>query len=429
MAGTDIRVTDTAVGFRDVALDPPLTLSGGSIARFTVAEVDVEVVSRDGRSARGHGESVLSVPWAWPRSGLSVDDRDAVLRRLVERYARDASALAAADPIAMWRRLVAGIEAVLDSAAGNERVPKLAGLLAVGAVDNALHDAWGRAAGRSTFEMYTADHLASDLGSLGLPGRHPGDGVDPAGAGRLPVQHVVGVSDALHPAPGARSLADWITTEGVSRLKIKVAGADPAADARRVHEVYRTARDLGVSPRLAVDPNEGYADPGAALAMLDELTAAAPEALAALDYLEQPVPRGTGVDPTQLARLSRRVPTLMDEGFTSLARLGRLRADGWSGVVIKAGKGQTPAVVAAAAAHRLGLWAVVQDLTATGPAFVHSARLASCLRTTRRHLEYNSRQYVPAGNDDLRRELPRLANVVDGHVALDGLDGMGLYGV
>jgi hypothetical protein len=37
MAGTDIRVTDTAVGFRDVALDPPpAPRRGGGGARDAI---------------------------------------------------------------------------------------------------------------------------------------------------------------------------------------------------------------------------------------------------------------------------------------------------------------------------------------------------------------------------------------------------------
>ncbi|QOR71135.1 mandelate racemase/muconate lactonizing enzyme family protein [Ruania alkalisoli] len=413
-------------------LQTPLTISGGAITHFTVAEVDVEVVNRSGVRGTGHGESVLSVPWAWPGSALSVEERDAVLRELVRGYAQRATALGHADPIAMWHHLVADIEDVLRAAlpaSTRERVPKLGGYLALGAVDNALHDAWGRVADRNVFEMYTADHLADDLSAFGLPGRYPDDGVEPSPRQSLPVQHLVGISDQLTPAgDGAITLGDWIAREGISRLKVKVAGADPAVDAQRISEVYRAARSQGVRPHLAVDPNEGYPDATHAETMLDELSASDPEAAAAVQYLEQPIPRSAVADPGTFRRLSERVPTIMDEGFTALAHMPQLRTEGWSGVVIKAGKGQTPAVIAAAVARHLGLFVAVQDLTATGLAFVHSARIASSLRVSVSQLEYNSRQYAPAGNDAIRRTAPRLCTVVAGEVWLDGLNGPGLYG-
>ncbi|SEE86758.1 enolase C-terminal domain-like protein [Ruania alba] len=433
MAGTDIRVLDATVAYRDVKLESPLTISGGSITHFTVAEVDVEVVNRSGARGTGHGESVLSVPWAWPGSALSVGERDAVLRGFVRHYAQHAARLDPADPIAIWGHLATSTEdsrAALQAVA-HERVPELGIALALGAVDNALHDAWGNAAGQNVFEMYTADHLADDLRAHGLPGCYPGDGVEPSPRQSLPVQHVVGISDPLTSAAagdGSTALADWMVQEGVDRLKVKVAGADPAVDAQRISDIYRIARSHGFSPQLAVDPNEGYPDAIVAGTMLDELSASDPEAAATVQYLEQPISRSVVVDPDQMRYLSEQVPTIMDEGFTSLARLPQLRAEGWSGVVIKASKGQTPAVIAAAVARHLGLFVTVQDLTATGGAYLHSARIASVLRVSVPQLEYNSRQYAPADNDGLRRMLPKLAHVKDGQVRMDGLDGAGLYG-
>ncbi|RCS60068.1 enolase C-terminal domain-like protein [Microbacterium sp. JB110] len=429
MTQTDILVTDVHVRFREVDLQAALTISGGTISRFTVAEVVVKVHDQAGTRAAGYGETVLSVPWAWPRSELTVDARDGVLRALVDTYSQRALALEAADPIAMWRCLVADLDEVRSAAVHGEDVPRLGVLLAVGAVDNALHDAWANAAGRSVFDMYTAEHLRDDLASFGLPGIYAGEGIADEPSVTLPVQHLVGISDPLEPNHESHSLADWIGQDGIDRIKIKVSGAEPTEDARRISDVYRAARACGVEPRMAVDANEGYATPRAALAMFESLLAADAEAAAAVDYLEQPTPRGAPADPVQMRELSSRIPTLLDEGFTSLARLPKLQSEGWSGVVVKAGKGQTPAVVASAVARRLGLWVVVQDLTATGHAFLHSARLAGSLRTSIPQLEYNSRQYAPTGNDDLRRRHPQIAEVSDGAVSMAGLDGAGLYGM
>src|SRR5690625_7981373 len=83
------------------------------------------------------------------------------------------------DPFTLWRPLEAELPAVLDEAARHLRIdaiPPLAGLLALGAIDNALHDAWSRTAGRRPYEMYTRELITQALGwvmpSPDVP--HPG---------------------------------------------------------------------------------------------------------------------------------------------------------------------------------------------------------------------------------------------------------------
>lgn len=431
MAETDVRVLSTEVRFRDVVLDPPLSLSGGKIDRVTVAGVTAEVESRNGSRATGYGESVLSVLWSWPRSSLSIDSRDAVLRALVAHHARAVTRGEAADPVEIWAQEAASLDGLLRTAERSEGevVPRLASLLALGAVDNALHDAWARCAGKDAFDMYTAEHLSRDLSRYGFPGVYPADGLAVETRRSLPVQHLVGVADALQSAGTERGLADWIATEGVDRLKIKTASIDPQADAARISEVYRVAREAGVDPRLSVDPNEGYSDISLLGEMLDALHQNNPAAASRIEYIEQPTPRGKAVDAEAFRAVSRRVPIVLDEGFTRLSELSHLHQEGWSGIVVKAGKGQSPAVIAAAIGRALGMYVVVQDLTTTGISFAHSARLAARLDVSNIQLEYNSRQYAPAGNDALAELAPRLARIAGGAISLDELSGGGLHGL
>lgn len=431
MRDTDVRPRDASVTFREVRLAQPFVISGRPIDSFTVAEVTLEVETPLGLRASGHGQSVLSVPWAWPHSTLSVAERDDVLRALVRRYAEAALTAPCADPVQTWRLLTDDLDGVLGAATGRpgETVPRLAGLLAVGAVDNALHDAWGRAAGRSSLAMATSEHLATDLSWLdpSLRGIFPGDAlVEPERT--LPVQHVVAVGDPLTAADGAGDLETWLRRERPCYLKLKVVGSDPVADAERVVAVHDVAARHQERVRLALDPNEGCETPDVALRLLEELERLSPAAAAAVDYLEQPVPRATSPDPAVMRELSRRVPTVLDEGFDRLTQLLDLPDQGWSGVVVKASKGQTPALVAAAVARRRGLWCVVQDLTTSSWALAHSARLVAELPLTRRHLEFNSRQYAPDSNADLARRHPGLVTVRDGAVRYPDGDGVGLYG-
>ncbi|GAA4430645.1 mandelate racemase/muconate lactonizing enzyme family protein [Georgenia halophila] len=428
MRDTDIEVRAARVDFRTVRLAHPLSISGRLIDGFTVAEVGVRVRSRSGQVADGSGASVLSVPWAWPGESADVAARDVVLRRLTEEIAQGAVGSGPADPVALWREQHAHLPVHLGGQAEEAGpIPALAGSLALGALDNALHDAWSRAAGRPAWSMYDESFLSSDLGWLTstLRGAYPGSfGFDDRR--RLPVQHVVGVTD---PLDGADGLAGWLDHEQVRHLKIKLTGADPSADARRVADVHELATRHVGRPELAIDPNEGYADGDVAREMLTELAGRWPAARSAVTYLEQPVPRGHDGGQRQMRALAQEVPTLLDEGFTDLSALHDLADRGWSGVVVKAGKGQTPTLLAHAWARATGGWITVQDLTTVGLAFLHSARLVGTLRLSSSHLEYNSRQYAPDGQAELARRHPALTTVRAGAVTVPGITDTGLYGV
>lgn len=426
MRDTDVRIVDASVVFREVELAHPFAISGRVISWFTVAEITVDVESHSKRTASGTGATILSVPWAWPTGISDITGSDRTLRELVERLAASAVGREPTDPIELWRALEDELP---------HDVPRLAALLTLGGLDNAVHDAWARAAGRSVFEMYGIEHLAADLGWLDpkLAGQYPGEFLGVSDVTTLPVQHLVGAGDPLTPdysAAGERSLTDWLAADGPIHLKIKVAADDPTDDARRVSDVMGIARrktTRSADIRIAVDPNEGYHEPEQVGRFLDELQRLSPSAAAALRYVEQPVPRNMNVEPERMRRVSSRIPVLLDEGFTDISLVAQLEELGWSGVVIKAAKGQTPAILANAVMKARGQWVAIQDLTAVDLAFVHSARLVSALAPTSRHLEYNSRQYAPRANDDLAASRPELAVVRDGYVTYPLGESPGLY--
>lgn len=414
---SDIRILSGAADFRAVRLDPPLTLSRGAIDHFTVCDIRLEAADRAGRSASGLGSTVLSVPWAWPHPSLSIQDRDRGMRALCRQLVDSALGGPAADPFRWWRDL----EATLPPEGA---MPRLAALLCLGALDNAIHDAWARVAGRPAYEIYDADHLTDDLGALTpeLARHYPADFLDGARSA-LPVQHLVSTDDPLTDTEGAgRSLQDWLRAERIRHLKLKVRGLDPVEDARRTAAVHRAAVECAGPVSIAVDPNEGYASIAQVNEFIQILRRDHPDVAAALTYVEQPVARGT-----ELAADGESIPILMDEGLTSLDALRGLRDSGWSGIVIKAAKGQTHALLAHSYARFHDHFLTVQDLTAVDTAFRHSARLASVLRLSAEHLEYNSRQYAAQANAELARTQPELTTVRDGAIRVGPVAAPGIY--
>src|SRR6185295_3005029 len=90
--------------------------------------------------------------------------------------------------------------------------------------------------------------------------------------------------------------------------------------------------------------------------------------------IEQPTARDLEKDKANVMHEASRLrPVVLDEGLTDLEALLRARAMGYTGVALKACKGQTQAVLMAAAARKYGLFITVQDLTCPGASLIHSA--------------------------------------------------------
>ncbi|MCA9040316.1 MAG: hypothetical protein KDA65_08225, partial [Planctomycetaceae bacterium] len=118
-------------------------------------------------------------------------------------------------------------------------------------------------------------------------------------------------------------------------------------------------------------------------------------------------------------------PIVIDESLVDYEALLLAREQGYSGVALKACKGQTESLLMAAAAQKYGMFLCVQDLTCPGYSFLHSASLAARIPGIAA-IEGNGRQFCPAGNKKLAREYPTMFKIKDGTVNTGVLDGEGL---
>ena len=116
---------------------------------------------------------------------------------------------------------------------------------------------------------------------------------------------------------------------------------------------------------------------------------------------------------------------MIDESLTGYDALLKAVELGYSGVALKACKGQTESLLMGAAAQKLGLFLCVQDLTCPGASFLHSASLAARIPTVAA-IEGNGRQYCPAPNARWAPRYPGMFRVADGSVKTGELDGVGL---
>lgn len=411
-------ILDATVTFREQPFVAPLIISSGAIHAITeaTATVTVEVA---GRRASGHGSIYLSDLWAWPDPSRTHDERDAALRDLCRTIAADLPALCggrAAHPLELGLRLH-------DAVCHADTPPVLARAMAASPFDAALHDAAGRAVGRSAFTFYDA--------AVPLPAADPHfdipawqairDAIMPPKR-RLRAWYLAGKND------GPDQLGPWVRDRGYRCLKIKLLARDPAEDAARTAEVYRMALALGAGQvTLSVDTNEANPDAASVLAYLEDLERRDPAAYAALAYFEQPTGRDITVHAFDWRAVAARRPVMLDEGLTSLDLMPLARDQGWSGFALKTCKGHSFALVAAAWARRHGMPVSLQDLTNPGLAMIHAAWFAAHVPTLN-DVELNSPQFTPQANVDWLDRLPGLFDPRDGVHRLPEVVPVGLGG-
>src|SRR5690625_4475066 len=289
-------------------LDHPLRLSQGTVVELP--EVTVTLTVSDGRvSAAGRGAANLSDAWAWPTGELTSAAKHEAMIGYCHQLADSLSGRVGppAHPLELGMRLHDSVLADGDHAA-----PTLARSVCASAFDAALHDACGQLTGRSAFTFYDDDVQIPSIDRYFSGGATAAirEVLTPMRAS-LPGWWLVAPGDDLD------TIGGQIGRTGMSRLKIKLPGTDPGADALRVAEVFEAAQRWTQTPVLSVDTNEGSSTPERVVDFLDTLASSHRSAFDALAYLEQPTPRDS-LARHSLTEVGRRVPVLADEALTSM---------------------------------------------------------------------------------------------------------------
>lgn len=444
----DLRLTSESYRYR-----VPIKFGGRVVEDATVLNVEASCVTRDQRRVElagypggrsGWGSMTLGVAWAWPDPAVSDDQRLAVVRRLTERFIEDFSAARdSGHPLEICHRQ-AGRRAAIASDVASQfglaaPIPELAILLAASPIEAALFDAHGKAMGRSSFDLLGKDYVNQDLSAYLGPayrGLYLDRFVSVNPKPVMPLYHLVGALDPLEESEVVKPAADglpetlhqWILRDGLTHLKIKLAGDDLAWDVERVLGVDRTATAAAADRSFAfsLDFNERCQDEAYVLELLDQLTARSPLAMKRIQYIEQPTHRDLAAHPENtMRRVAERLPVVIDESLVDLASLRLAVEQGYSGVALKACKGHAEALLMAAVAQHESLFLCVQDLTCIGASLLHSASLAAHIPTVAA-IESNGRQYCPAGNAAWEAAYPGMFTVRDGVLPTACLDSDGL---
>jgi len=322
-------------------------------------------------------------------------------------------------------------------------MPILGALVCASPVDAALHDAFGKANGVSSYDTYGPEFMARDLGHYLGPefaSRYIRDYLKPAFEPTMPIFHLVGGVDKLtraevtdeDPKDGLPvSLEEWIEQDGLTCLKVKLRGTDIEWDVQRTAEVAdvvaHTHSKLGIASGfwLSTDSNELNESPETVVEYLRELAATSPLAYRSLLYVEQPTERDLSAHSFDMRPVAALKPVLADEGVTDIEKLKLAKELGWSGVGLKVCKCHSSSLLYVAWAKENGMVLSVQDLTNPGLSLVHSAGFAARIDTMM-GFEYNSRQYLPRSAPEVRRNHRPLFEVKSGRVSTETIRNEGL---
>ncbi len=446
-APTDARIEDVSIAFEDFRYRAPYKFGGREVDRVTMLNVHCRLVSRAGKTATGFAAMPLGNVWSFPAPEIPYDTTLAAMKTLAGKLAALTKSFHefshpldvnyALEPEYLKAAAVTSREMNLA-----EPIPKLCTLVTASPIDASIHDAFGRLHNRNSFEVCGRAFVKHDLAHYlnnDFRGEYLDPYIAPAAIPRIRMYHSCGASDPLtsadirHPIHDGlpETLEAWIPYNGVTAIKIKLNGDDLAWDVNRVAAIDRVTtlaqrRRNFAAWIYSLDFNERCPNVAYLLDFERRLRQTAPSAFGRVQYIEQPTARdlATHRNNTMFAAAKLR-PVVIDESLTGLDALLLAREMGYTGIALKACKGQSQTLLMAAAAQKYRMFRCVQDLTCPGAALVHSAGISAHVPGAGT-LEANAREYVPAANRGWDKRFPGIFRVRDGYMYTNGLDGPGL---
>ena len=444
---TSIRIEEVSFSFEDIRYRSPYKFGGVAVDRATLLNVQCTVRTRNGKTAKGFGSMPLGNVWAFPSRTLPYDGTLAAMKELAGRLGPlTASYKEYGHPIDINTALEpAYLKAAADASAALKLaipIPKLCTLVTASPFDAAIHDAFGKVHKRNCYYTYGADLMERDLSAyLGTSfrGEYLNKYLLQKPRPSVNLYHSVGGSDSLTAeqlttriSDGLpETLPDWIRYNGLHHIKIKLQGDELKWDVDRVVAIDRIAQETSpaVDWRYCVDFNERCPNVEYLLEFLRKVKEQTPKGFERIEYIEQPTARDLKADRANVMHQAAKLrPVVIDESLTDLEALLMARELGYSGIALKACKGQSQAMLMAAAGQKYKMFLCVQDLSCPGASLIHSAGIASHVPGVS-GIEANSRQYLPSANQAWAGKFPGIFSIKNGVLDTSRLTGMGIGAV
>ncbi len=444
---TDARIEELSTSFEDFTYRAPYKFGGKEVDRVTVLNVRCRLSLKSGRTAEGAASMPMGNVWSFPAPGVPYETTLQAMKTLAESVAKITRGFREyAHPLEVNHQLE---PEYLKAAAQTSRnlkltspIPKLCTLVTASPIDAALHDAFGKLHNRNSFAAAGKEFVRYDL-SRYLNAEFRGEYLDPyiatQPAKKIRMYHSAGASDPLTRAEITKpigdglpeTLEDWIRYSGVTAIKIKLNGNDLVWDVDRVAAIHQVTEQAQAKRGFrdwiySLDFNERCPNVQYLLDFDHRLGEKAPDAFRRVQYIEQPTARDLAANRANtMFEAAKLRPVVIDESLTGLDALLLAREMGYTGVALKACKGQSQTLLLAAAAQKYKMFRCVQDLTCPGAALVHSVGIAAHIPGVSA-LEANAREYVPSASKGWEKRFPGIFDVRDGYLDTAGLNGPGL---
>ncbi|MFN9721535.1 MAG: enolase C-terminal domain-like protein [Planctomycetota bacterium] len=444
---TDVMVKEVKVHFEPVQYRAPLKFGGRVVSSTFLINAEVTVEAHNGKHATGHGSMPVGNVWSWPSATLEPADTEQIMmayaKAVVELYDTYPGY---GHPLEIEFEVSAEYDhqahKVPQKLGYAESIPPLAQLVCASPIDAAIHDAYGRMLKLNSFNTLSKEFCTRDLSEY-LDETFAKEYLDRytlrEPVPTLPLYHLIGALDPLTDAdakerPDDRlpvTLGEWIKADSLTHLKIKLAGDQLEWDIERVLTIDRVAGEAQAARGCSswfysCDFNEKCSSADYVIEFLNRIRKSNPAAFDRIQYIEQPTSRHLDAENAPgMHEVAKIKPVVIDEALVSYESLLKARELGYSGIALKACKGQTESLLMAAAAQKFGMFLCVQDLTCPGYSFLHSCSLAAHIPGVAA-IEGNARQYCPSANLKWAHKLPKLFALKNGMVETGRLAGPGL---
>lgn len=443
----DVTISDCELFFCPIETRVPLKFGPEITTHVIGARALMSVKSQDGVTASGWGETPLSVAWVWP-SSLSYAYRQERLQEFT-LLLRDAwRALSyTGHPMEIGHKFVEhDLQKIWNESnkrfGKEEQMPWLAALVCNSLFDLALYDAYGLCHQVNSWETLCQPYMNHDLAWYYTEeyqelyqGKYPLDYLVPSATlpKSLVAWHLIGAKDAIDEESYDEEvvedgypfyLHEWITTDGLKVLKVKLTGNDSVWDYQRLLAVGKIALEMNIK-WLSADFNCTVTDPAYVCDILDRLLEEQPRIFALILYVEQPFPYDIMKYPIDVHAVSARKPLFMDESAHDWHHLAYGQKLGWNGVALKTCKTLTGALLSLCWAKEHGMTLMVQDLTNPMLAQIPHVQLAARAKTIM-GVETNAMQFYPKISENEARIHPGLYKRTNGDVSLETLGAVGL---
>jgi L-alanine-DL-glutamate epimerase-like enolase superfamily enzyme len=432
---SDVRIESVTYRYEEHRFRTPLKFARAVVDRLTMLTAECKVRTESGKEATGFGVLPLNYTFTYPSKNLTPDARLDAIRELVVQISKITGEYKEfGHPIDInwelapqYEKAAADVSRKLQLA---DPIPKLCVLNTAGAFDAAVHDAFGKAGGVSSFHTYGPEYMRNDLSRyLGAEykGVFPDKYIKSEPKARMPLCHLISAVDPLGAVDNAKpikdglpeTLAEWINQNGLTYLKIKLNGDDLKWDVERMLNIERvtaeTQKKRGVQHWTYIpDFNEKCPNVEYFLSFLKKLKEQSPVCFRRIEYVEQPTHRDLKAHPeNDMHEAAKLCPVVIDESVIDVQSVLLARKQGWTGAVVKSPKGLTHMILIACVAGKQKMRVAGGDMSCPGAALIQTASFQARLPGVT-SIEANARQFLPAANKGWDERFPGMFRITDG---------------